>query len=142
MAISAGFRDYLFDVLAPLGKLETKRFFGLDGIKADGALIGFVLDERIYFRTDEESVGAYRAEASRPFSFTKGNGELIVTSYHSIPDRLYDEPEELVRWARRAGEAALKAPSAIRRRAARQRKQSRPSLTRASRSARRGHRAR
>jgi DNA transformation protein len=115
MAISPGFRDYLFDVLAPLGKLETKRFFGLDGIKADGAMLGFVLDEKIYLRTDEKSRGAYTDEGSKPFTFDK-SGELIVTSYYTIPDRLYDEPEELVRWARRARAAALKAPSAMKRR--------------------------
>jgi DNA transformation protein and related proteins len=115
MGLTPGFRDYLFDVLAPLGKIETKRFFGLDGIKADGAMLGFVLDERIYFRTDEQSRSAYAEEGGTPFTFDK-SGEAIVTSYYTIPDRLYDEPEELVRWARRARVAALKAPSAVKRR--------------------------
>jgi len=123
VATSPGFRDYLFDVLAPLGKVEAKRFFGLDGIKAGGALLGFVIDERIYFRTDEGSVAAYREENAQPFSFKKRNGETIVTSYYTVPDRLYDDPEEFVRWARRAREAALKAPSAIKRREKRHRSQ-------------------
>jgi DNA transformation protein len=115
MGLTPGFRDYLFDVLAPLGKIEMKRFFGLDGIKADGAMLGFVLDEKIYFRTDEESRRVYAEEGSKPFTFDK-KGEAIVTSYYTIPDRLYDEPEELVRWARRARVAALRAPSAVKRR--------------------------
>src|SRR5438270_880944 len=72
-------------------------------------------DERIYFRTDEESRAAYTGEGGKAFTFDK-SGELIVTSYYTIPDRLYDEPDELVRWARRAREAALKAPSAVKRR--------------------------
>jgi DNA transformation protein len=121
MGLTPGFRDYLFDVLAPLGKIETKRFFGLDGIKADGAMLGFVLDEKIYFRTDEQSRSAYAEEGGTPFTFGK-SGEAIVTCYYTIPDRLYDEPEELVQWARRARVAALKAPSAVKRKEKRARK--------------------
>jgi DNA transformation protein len=115
MAIAPGLRDYLFDVLAPLGKIETKLFFGLDGIKAGGAMLGFVLDQKIYFRTDEGSRSAYTKEGGKPFTFDKA-GELIVTSYYAVPDRLYDEPEELARWAQRARVAALEAPSAVKRR--------------------------
>ncbi len=121
MALPTGFRDYLFDVLAPLGRIEPKRMYGLDGIKIDGALLGFVFDDKIHFRTDSESVAAYAAEGGKPFTFQGGTGELIVTSYWSIPDRLIDEPDELVRWASRAREAALKAPSAVKRRARRAR---------------------
>jgi|HubBroStandDraft_6_1064221.scaffolds.fasta_scaffold806925_1 DNA transformation protein len=121
MAVSAGFKDYLFDVLAPLGKIEMTRFFGLAGIKVEGQLIGFVRDEKIYFRADDETQASYVSEGGKPFTFDK-QCELIVTSYYTIPDRLYDEPEELVRWALRAREAALRAPSAVKRRQARARK--------------------
>lgn len=111
---TGGFREYLFDLLRPLGKIESRNFFGLDGIKADGSMLGFVLDEKLYLRTDEETRVAYKAEASEPFTFDK-NGEVIVTSYYTVPVRLYDEPDELARWAGRALVAARKAPSAIRR---------------------------
>ena len=113
MALSAAYRDYLAELLGPVGKFSTKRVFGLDGIMADGVLLGFVIDERIHFRADEVTVAHYRDGGGKPFTFTKANGELIVTSYYSLPERLYDEPEELVRWARRAREAALKSPSAL-----------------------------
>lgn len=122
MALPSGLRDYLLDVLAPLGKIEFKRVFGLDGIKADGALLGFVIDERVHLRTDEESVDVYKKEGGKPFTFMKRGGEYIVTSYYAIPDRLMDDPEQLVDWASRAREAALKAPSAVKRRAAQERK--------------------
>ena len=102
MALTAGYRDYLAELLGPVGKFSTKRVFGLDGIMADGVLLGFVIDERIHFRTDEKTISAYRDGGGKPFSFAKANGERIVTSYYSLPEYLYDEPDELVRWARRA----------------------------------------
>ena len=120
MTISKGFRDYLADVLTTLGKLETKRVFGLDGIKFDGVLLGFVIDEQLFLRTDVESCGDYVAEGGAPYTFSKRSGAKIITSYYRLPDRLYDEPEELVRWAHRARAAALETPSAKKRRAARE----------------------
>ena len=122
MALTASFREYLAELLGPVGTFSTKRVFGLDGIMADGVLLGFVIDERIYFHTDEETVDAYRDGGGTPYTFTKGTGEFIVTSYYSLPDRLYDETDELVRWARRARQAALKSPSAMKRQADRTRR--------------------
>ena len=122
MALTAAFKDYLAELLGPIGKFSTKRVFGLDGIMADGVLLGFVIDERIHFRTDEETVDAYRKGGGKPYTFTKRTGEFIVTSYYSLPDHLYDEPDELVRWATRARLAALKSPSAMKRQADRTRR--------------------
>jgi DNA transformation protein len=118
VSVSAGFQDYLSDVLAPLGRIETKRVFGLHGIKAGGVLLGFIIEERLYFRTDEKSRDAYIEGGGHPYTFTKHTGEYIVTSYYSLPDQVYDDPEELARWARRARVAALEAPSARKRRSA------------------------
>lgn len=117
MTLTAGFKEYLAELLGPVGKFSTKRVFGLDGIMADGVLLGFVIDERIHFRTDEETVDDYREGGGKPYTFTKRGGEFIVTSYYSLPDHLYDEPDELVRWAKRARQAALMSPSARRRQA-------------------------
>jgi DNA transformation protein len=112
---ASGLRDHLADLLSPLGKIESKRVFGLQGLKAGGTLLGFIIDERLYLRTDEESRKAYLAEGAVPFAFDK-RGEQIVTSYYSVPDRLYDDPETLLEWARRARAAADEAPSAKKRR--------------------------
>jgi DNA transformation protein len=121
MALSAGFRDYLFDVLSPLGKVQTRSFFGMDGIKVDGAMVGFVMDDKLYLRTDAQSRNSYADEGGKPFTFDK-NGETIVTSYYTIPDRLYDEGDELLSWVRTARAAALEAPSAKKRRQRNERK--------------------
>ena len=66
---------------------------------------------RIYFKTDEETRKAFAAEKTKPFSFMKG-GERVVTTWFALPDRLYDDPEELARWARAALQVAKAAPAA------------------------------
>lgn len=99
----AGRFDDLFEAFGPV---TCKRFFGGEGIHAGAVMIGMVFDDVIYFKTDEETRKAFVAEKCKPFSFMKG-GETVVTTWFAIPDRLYDDPEELAAWA----QAALKVAS-------------------------------
>ncbi|HWA29710.1 MAG TPA: TfoX/Sxy family protein, partial [Rhizomicrobium sp.] len=83
--------------------IRLKRFFGGEGIVADDVMIGMVFDDIIYFKTDEETRKGFVAEKTKPFSFLKrSTGETIVTTWFALPDRLYDDPEELAVWARAA----------------------------------------
>jgi DNA transformation protein len=116
MALTPEYREYLTDLFAAIRPVSFKRAFGLDAIMAEGVMVGFLLDETIHLRTDEETRPLYEAEGGKPFSFMKGK-ELIVTSYLTMPDRLYDDPEELGQWARRALAAALQSPTARKKRA-------------------------
>jgi len=136
LSLAPGIRAQLDELLGPLGKITTKRVFGLDGIKLDGVLLGFVIDERIYFRTDEESIGAYKDGGGKPYTFTKRGGEFIVTSYWSLPEWLYDEPEELAKWAKHAFAAGQRSPSARKRQAERARRALKPAARQRARATR------
>ncbi|HWA89942.1 MAG TPA: TfoX/Sxy family protein [Rhizomicrobium sp.] len=99
------------DLFASFGPIVLKRFFGGEGIYAGPRMIGMVFDDTIYFKTGAETRKAFEAEGCKPFSFEKG-GETVVTTWFALPDRLYDDPDELAEWAR----AALKVAAAARRR--------------------------
>jgi DNA transformation protein and related proteins len=99
------------DLFAAFGPITLKRFFGGEGIYADDVMIGMVFDDVIFFKTDEETRKAFAAEKTEPFSFMKG-GERVVTTWFALPDRLYDDPEELAQWARAALKVAVNAPAA------------------------------
>ncbi len=103
------------DLFAEFGPIKLKRFFGGEGIYAGDAMIGMVFDDIVYFKTDEETRKLFAAEKTEPFSFMKG-GERVVTTWFALPDRLYDDPEELARWARAALEVARAAPAARKKR--------------------------
>jgi DNA transformation protein len=49
----------------------------------------------------------FLAEACEPFTFEKG-GETIVTGWYALPDRLYDDPDEVAAWARVALDVATR----------------------------------
>lgn len=97
------------DLFAHFGPISVRRMFGGEGIFVKTQIIGLVMEERIYFKTDDASRPAYLAARCKPFSFTK-DGRRIDTSYYAVPERLYDEPEEFAAWARRAHAVARSKP--------------------------------
>jgi DNA transformation protein len=100
------------DLFCEFGPIRLRRFFGGEGIYAGDTMIGMVFNgDTIYFKTDAETRKAFDAERCKPFTFTKGK-ELIVTTWLSLPDRLYDDPGELAQWARGALKVAQASPTA------------------------------
>ena len=106
MVASASFAEFLREQLAPLGRLSLRRMFGKTGVFCDGLMFAMVTDDTLYFRVDDGNRETFKeAAAFPPLNYAKG-GELIDLSFWRAPERLFDEPDELVTWARAACEAA------------------------------------
>ena len=104
--------DRFNDLFAPFGKILVRRMFGGEGLFHDGVMFGLVFDERIFLKTSEDTRKAFIAEGLKPFTYPMKKGEGILTSYYALPDRLYDDPDELAEWLRAAFSVALKSPAA------------------------------
>jgi DNA transformation protein len=89
------------DLFAAFGPVQLRHLFSGEGVYAGGLMIGIVVDERLFLKTDATTRTAFAAEGCKPFYFRK-DGERIASSYFAIPDWLYDSPEELADWARQA----------------------------------------
>src|SRR5690242_2011139 len=87
--------------------------FGGAGIYAEGVMFGLLVDGVIYLKTDADSLARFKREGCGPFTYETKRGERSLKSYWRLPDRLYDEPEELADWARAALAAARRAATAI-----------------------------
>ena len=98
--------DDIVELFSDFGPVTVRRMFGGAGIYADGTMFGLVADGVMYLKTGDSNVAMFEREQLAPFTFSKRTGERVVTSYRRMPDRLYDDPEELVEWARAALTAA------------------------------------
>ena len=106
MVASDGFAEFLRDQLAPLGHITMRRMFGKIGVFCDGFMLGMVRDNTLYFRVDDHNRVAFmEAAAFPPLNYEK-KGSTIDLSFWRAPERLFDEPDELVTWARAALAAA------------------------------------
>lgn len=108
--------DRFDDLFAPFGKIVVRRMFGSEGLFRDGLMFAIVYEEKLYFKTSEESRQAFIAEGVGPLFFKFKNADGVLTSYYELPDRLYDDPEELAEWARAAFAVALESPTAKKKR--------------------------
>jgi DNA transformation protein and related proteins len=106
MVASAEFAEFLKEQLAPLGYVTLRRMFGKTGVFCDGVMLGMVTDNTLYFRVDEHNRDAFKEAASHPPLNYRKQGEMIDLAFWRAPERLYDEPDEFVEWARLALAAA------------------------------------
>jgi DNA transformation protein len=69
-------------------------------------MLGMVTENTLYFRVDDLNRAIFKeAESFQPLSYEK-QGSIIDLSFWRAPERLFDEPDELVMWARAALAAA------------------------------------
>jgi DNA transformation protein and related proteins len=102
-------RDFLTDLFSEFGPVSLRRMFSGYGVSADGTNFALVLRGAIYFRADEQTAPRFQDEGSKPFQYDARGKSVTVGSYWQLPDRLYDDPEELAQWARAALAAAERA---------------------------------
>ena len=80
--------------------------FGKTGVFCDSVMLGMVRDDTLYFRVDDGNRTALKeAEAFPPLNYETKRGAIDL-SFWRAPERLFDDPDELVAWARFAMEAA------------------------------------
>jgi DNA transformation protein len=118
MVGSDSFAEFLREQLAPLGRISMRRMFGKTGVFCDGVMLGMVTDNTFYVRVDDQNRATFKeAEAYPPLNYEK-KGATIDLAFWRVPERLMDEPDELVDWAR-AALAAARRVAAKRKRTAR-----------------------
>ena len=108
---SSGTAEFIKDALHPLGHITVRRMFGGAGVYCDAIIFALVIEDVVYLKADATSIPAFEAEGMGPFTYDTKLGQRGVMSYWRLPDRLFDEPDELIEWAKRAVAASLAAKS-------------------------------
>jgi DNA transformation protein and related proteins len=101
--------DFLADLFADFGPVTIRRMFSGFGISADGTNFALALRGGVYLRADDETIPQFAAEGAGPFQYQTRTRTVTVNSYWQLPERLYDDPQELTEWARAALAAAQRA---------------------------------
>ena len=102
-------RDFLMEMFADFGPVTIRRMFSGFGISADGTNFALALRGGLYLRADEHSIPRFEMEGAKPFQYQTRTKTVTVGSYWQLPERLYDDPQELTEWARAALVAAQRA---------------------------------
>jgi DNA transformation protein and related proteins len=98
--------DFIAELFAQFRPVTVRRLFGGAGIYAEGLMFGLVFDGAVYLKVDAASIPDFERESCKPFVYTRAKSPGRVgrhsLSYWRMPERLYDDPDELAVWAGRA----------------------------------------
>jgi DNA transformation protein len=94
--------EYVQELFVSFGPVSVRRMFGGAGVYADGIMFALIANGAIYLKTAPEGTDVFERERCGPFSYATKDGTRQIASYWQMPDRLYDDPEELAQWARTA----------------------------------------
>ena len=73
-----------------LGRITMRRMFGKTGVFCDGAMLGMVSENTLYFRVGDDNRATFdEAGSFPPLNYAK-KGVLIDLSFCRAPDRLFD----------------------------------------------------
>jgi DNA transformation protein len=122
MAASDSLMAMLQEQLASLGHVTTRRMFSGAGIYCDGVIFALVLRDTLFFKVDDGNRAAYEAEGLGPFTYEAKGRTVQVGAYWRIPERLFDDADEMLDWARAALSAGQRAARAKAQKPVRKRK--------------------
>jgi DNA transformation protein len=93
------FKDFVADQLHKLDDVEARRMFGGYGLYRDETFFGILHKGKLFFKTDETSVGEYRKRKMKPI---RPNGRQTLKSYYQVPAEILEDTDALREWAARA----------------------------------------
>lgn len=111
MTASDTFIEFLRDQLRGVGAIAVRRMFGGAGVYAEGTMFALIADDTLYLKADELTRVDFEAEDMEPFNYATKDGRNTIMSYWRAPERLFDEPDEMLAWARKALGAAKRSGS-------------------------------
>ena len=109
MAVSAEYSAFVLELLEPVDGVSLRRMFGGAGLFCHGVMFGLIAGDRLYFKVGDGNRADFESAGCVPFSYATKNGQHGILSYYEAPDSLFDEQDEMLDWARKALDEALKA---------------------------------
>ena len=107
MSYDEGLLEWAKEALEPLGTVTCRKMMGAAVLYLDGTVFA-VLDDQIWFKSDQESAASWDAAGCERFTFTSKDGKVETMNYRRAPDDVYDDAEAMQRWAQLAVEAGMR----------------------------------
>ena len=111
MPVQDQYLAFILGQLAGLGSLRSNRMFGAIGLYSREIFFGLIDDDTLFFKTDESNIAPYRERNMRRFMPFPDRPEAVL-GYHQVPADVIEDAEQLVNWARKAVDVALRRQAA------------------------------
>ena len=110
MAVDQGLIDWVTEAMEPLGAVTKRAMMGGATLYCDGTIFAIVGLDALWLKADAVSDAEWDAAGCARFTFEMGEGRIGTMNYRRAPDDVYDDADELRRWASLGVEAGRRAP--------------------------------
>jgi len=101
VASSADFRDFVLDLLAPLGGVSARAMFGGFGLYRDGVIFALIADDTLYLKAEGPLQAEFEAANMARFR-PRVRGKPFPMPYYEAPPDMLEDPDTLTSFARKA----------------------------------------
>jgi DNA transformation protein len=109
MANSPDFVAHVLELMRGAGSATARAMFGGHGIYLDGMIVGIVVADVLYLKTDDETRPAFVEQGLGQFEYRTKKGVIEGTGYYQPPEEALESPPAMRDWLRLAQGAALRA---------------------------------
>lgn len=102
------FVAHVLEMMRPTASATARAMFGGHGVYVDGRIVGIIVNDELYLKTDATTLPAFTALGLEPFRYSKADRDAVAMGYHRAPDDALESPEAMREWLRRAMGAALR----------------------------------
>ena len=108
---SRDFIAHVQELMRGAGLVSARSMFGGHGIYVDGMIVGIVVADVLYLKTDETTRPAFVERGLGPFRYRTKKGVIEGTGDYQPPDDALESAPAMREWLRLAQGAALRAPA-------------------------------
>ena len=111
MAIDEGLAAWVAEALEPVGTVTRWAMMGGATLYCDGTVFAILADGLLWLKADAASDAAWDAAGCDRFTYAMGEGRTGSMNYRRAPEDVYDDADELRRWAALAIAAGRRLPA-------------------------------
>ena len=102
----------VMELFEPIGNIRVRKMMGgLSIYSADVTFAILTSEGVIYLKVDDLNRVDFESDGQEIFTMTSKDGKVGTMGYYTMPERCYDDPDELEIWGRKAVDVALRAKS-------------------------------
>ena len=102
------FVAFVIEQMSFIEGLRVRAMFGGHGVYRDDCIFAIIVDDRLYFKTDATTRGAFEAKGLSPFTYV-ARGKSVTMQYFEAPPEVFEEAEAMRDWVQKAYAAAVRA---------------------------------
>ena len=104
------FSNHVVDLMQLMGPVQVRAMFGGYGIFLGELMFGLIKDNSLYLKADKQTENDFIDKGLEPFTYIK-KGKRLKMSYYQAPEETLEDSNEMITWANRAYNTALRAAS-------------------------------